>query len=231
MKGIFVTGTDTGVGKTIVSGLLGRYLLNEGYNVVTQKWMQTGCRDTLASDVKLHLKIMRRRENGLRDYFKLISPYVFKMPSSPHLASAAENKGINPGKIKRSFKLLSQRFDFIISEGVGGALVPYNRKNLVIDIARDLDLPVLVVAQNKLGVINHALLTVEALEKRKMKILGIIFNNTRKEDKRIAKDNPLIIKALTNREVFGVLPWVEKYDTLYKKFVPIGDRICKVLDI
>ncbi|MDD4894852.1 MAG: dethiobiotin synthase, partial [Candidatus Omnitrophica bacterium] len=107
MKGIFVTGTDTGVGKTIISGLLGRYLLGEGYNVVTQKWIQTGCRDTLASDVKLHLKIMRRREIGLSDYFRFISPYIFKMPSSPHLASLAENKVIDPGKIKKSFKLLS----------------------------------------------------------------------------------------------------------------------------
>ncbi len=231
MKGIFVTGTDTGVGKTIISGLLGRYLLDSGRNVITQKWAQTGCRGNLASDVKLHLKIMGFRESLLRDYFGLISPYIFKMPSSPHLASLAENKTISPKKIKKSFNLLARKFDFVIAEGVGGVLVPYNRKGLVIDIAKELELPVFVVAQNKLGVINHTLLTIEALKKRKMKILGIIFNDVKKENKRIARDNPLIIKSLTGEKVFGVLPWMGKYDSLYNAFMPMGREIRKALDI
>ncbi len=231
MKGIFITGTDTGAGKTIISGLLGRYLLEGGRNVITQKWIQTGCRGNLASDVKLHLKIMRLRQENLKDYFKFISPYIFKMPSSPHLASLMENKTISPKKIKESFNLLSRKFDFVITEGIGGALVPYNRKSLVIDIAEELCLPVLVVAQNKLGVINHTLLTIEALKKRRMKILGIIFNNVKKENKRIARDNPLIIKDLTGQRVFGVLPWEEECENLYKAFLPIGEKICKALNI
>lgn len=231
MKGIFVTGTDTGVGKTIITGLLGKYLLEKEYNVITQKWIQTGCRDSLASDIKLHLKIMHRDKNSLGGYSGLISPYVFKVPSSPHLASQIENKIINPDKIKKSFKLLSRQFDFIIAEGIGGALVPFNKKCLVIDIVKDLRLPVLVVAQNKLGAINHTLLTIEALQKRKIKILGIIFNNPKKEDKRIIKDNPLIIKALTNQTVFGILPWIERHEELYKRFIPIGEKIYKRLQI
>ncbi|PIP21277.1 MAG: dethiobiotin synthase [Candidatus Omnitrophica bacterium CG23_combo_of_CG06-09_8_20_14_all_40_11] len=229
MKGIFVTGTDTGVGKTIITGLLGRYLSDKGYNVITQKWIQTGCRDSLASDIKLHLKIMGRDKNDLKDYAGSVSPYTFRVPSSPHLASLIENKIINPNKIIKSFKLLSRRFDFIIAEGVGGVLVPFNKKRLVIDIVRDLDLAVLVVAQNKLGAINHTLLTIEALEKRKIKILGIIFNNLKKENSRIIEDNPLIIKALTNQRIFGVLPWIETHVKLYKSFIPIGEQITKEL--
>lgn len=231
MKGLFVTGTDTGVGKTVISGLLGRYLLDKGYNVITQKWIQTGCGDTLASDIKLHLKIMHREKKGLEDYFDFISPYTFKIPSSPHLASQIENKIINPNKIIKSFKILSRHFDFIIAEGIGGVLVPFNKKRLVIDIVRDLNLPVLVVVQNKLGAINHALLTIEALKKRKINILGIIFNNLKKEDKRIAADNPVIIKRLTGQEVFGTLPWAEKYDKAYKSFIPLGNKIYKNLHI
>lgn len=231
MKGIFVTGTDTGVGKTIVSGLLARYLLEKGCNAITQKWIQTGCRDNLASDVKLHLKIMHRSENGLVDYFRLISPYTFKVPSSPHLASRIENKIINSGKIIKSFKSLLRCFDFVIVEGVGGALVPFNKKSFVIDIAKQLGLPVLVVAQNKLGAINHTLLTVEALEKRKIKILGIIFNNLKKDNKRVIEDNPRIIKALAKQRIFGVLPYIEGYDKLYKRFVPVGNKIYKTLQI
>jgi len=231
MKGIFVTGTDTGVGKTIITGLLGRYLLDKGYNVITQKWIQTGCRDSLSADIKLHLKIMHRDKNDLDGYFGLISPYVFKMPSSPHLASQIENRIINPDKIKESFRLLSRHFDFTIAEGIGGVLVPFNKKRLVIDIVKELDLAALVVAQNKLGAINHTLLTIEALEKRKIKILGIIFNNPKKEDKRIVKNNPLIIKALANQKVFGVLPWIERYEKLYERFIPIGNKIYEALHI
>ncbi len=230
-KGLFITGTDTGVGKTVITGLLGKYLLVKGYNVITQKWIQTGCRDSLASDIKLHLKVMRRGKNYLDGYFGLISPYIFKAPCSPHLASKIENKIIYPDKIIKSFKLLSRRFDFIIVEGTGGALVPFNKKSLVIDLASQLDLAVLVVAQNKLGAINHTLLTIEALEKRKLKILGIVFNNLQKEDEIIVRDNPLIIKALTHQKVFGILPWIESYDKLYKKFIPIGKKIYKALDI
>ena len=229
MRGIFVTGTDTGVGKTIITGLLGRYLLNKGYKVITQKWIQTGCRDSLAADIKLHLKIMHRGKNDLDGYSGLISPYVFKTPGSPHLASQIENRIINPDKIKESFRLLSRHFDFTIAEGIGGVLVPFNKKRLVIDIVRELDLAVLVVAQNKLGAINHTLLTIEALEKRKIKILGIIFNNPKKEDKRIVKDNPLIIKALANQKVFGTLPWIERYEKLYARFIPIANKIYKSL--
>ncbi len=229
MKGMFVTGTDTGVGKTIITGLIGRYLSDKGYNVITQKWIQTGCRDTMGPDVRLHLKIMHRSENGLSEYLRHISPYVFKVPSSPHLASLIENKIIKPERIIKSFKLLSRNFDFVIVEGIGGALVPFNKKRLVIDIVRDLDLAVLVVAQNKLGAINHSLLTIEALEKRKIKILGIIFNNLKGESSRIIEDNPVIIKALAKQRVFGILPWIEESGKLYNNFIPLGNKICKTL--
>ncbi|MDP3732193.1 MAG: AAA family ATPase, partial [Candidatus Omnitrophota bacterium] len=107
------------------------------------------------------------------------------------------------------------------------ALVPFNKKSLVIDLASQLDIAVLVVAQNKLGAINHTLITIEALEKTKLKILGIVFNNLKKENKRVTEDNPIIIKTLTHQKVFGILPWIESYDKLYKRFIPIGKKIYK----
>ena len=231
MKGIFVTGTDTGAGKTIITGLLGRYLLDKGHKVITQKWIQTGCRDGLSGDIKLHLKIMGRKRNYLKGYTGFCSPYTFKVPSSPHLASQLENRRINAEKIIKTFKFLSDRFDFIIVEGIGGALVPFNKKRLVIDIVRDLKLPVLVVAQNKLGAINHTLLTIEALKSRKIEVVGVIFNNIKNENGRIIRDNPVIIKALANQKAFGILPWIEDYEKLYRRFIPIGKKIYKALHI
>lgn len=224
MKAVFVSGTDTGVGKSVVCGLLARYAREKGLSVVTQKWIQTGSFG-LSYDVRLHLKIMRRSISEIRQYLPVISPYNFSAPLSPHKASSLENRVIRPEKIKESFRLLTRAFDLVIVEGVGGLLVPYNKKKLVIDIVRDLDLAVLLVSQNKLGAINHTLLSLEALAERKLKCLGTVFNNARREKKIILQDNPRIIKQFSRQKVFGVLPWEPDHKKLYKKFGPVGKSI------
>lgn len=225
MSGIFITGTDTGVGKSVISGLLGRYLSRKGYRVITQKWIQTGSRD-FPKDIDLHLRLMNRKRQDIEKYLYHVAPYVFKFPSSPHLAAALERKTISKNKIKNSFTFLLDKFDFVITEGIGGALVPFSNKRLVIDIAKELCLPVLIVASNRLGSINHTVLTLEAIKMRNMKIIGIIFNNQPgKTDDIILEDNPRIIKNLTGEIILGILPWMKNKELLYKKFVPIGKRI------
>lgn len=199
MKAIFITGTDTGVGKTVITGLLGRYLLDKGYNVITQKWIQTGSRG-FPKDIDLHLRLMGKKRRDIKDYLSFVCPYTFRFASSPHLAANLERRKISAERIKKSFRFLQKRHDFVIVEGIGGALVPFNKKRLVIDIAKELKLPVLIVAENKLGAINHTLLTVEAIGKRGIKILGIIFNNKcKKANKKILKDNIRIITKLTGK--------------------------------
>lgn len=229
-KAIFITGTDTAVGKSVVTGCLARYFQEKGYNAITQKWVQSGCRKGFSADIKTHLKIMRKDENTLKEYRNLPSPYIFKAAYSAHLASRFENKIIDARKIIKSFKLLSSKFDTVIVEGIGGALVPFSRKGLLIDIAGQLRLPVLVIVRNRLGAINHTLLTVEALRHRKMKILGLVFNNIDKEDKRILEDNPRIIKILTREKILGILPKIADCDKLYKKFIPIADKIFNAIN-
>ncbi len=228
MNGIFITGTDTGSGKTVVTGCLARYLLDKNYNVITQKWIQTGSAAGQSPDIKLHLKIMGRGTDYIKDYLSHVCPYVFNTAASPHLASRLERRKINPDKMMNSFKLLSNRFDFVLVEGIGGALVPFDKSRLVIDIAKKLDLPALVVVQNKLGAINHTLLTIEALRARKINILGLVFNNYKNQNRQILTDNTRIIKALTGEKCFGALPWMEtagNFNKLYRRFIPIADKI------
>ena len=87
MKAVFITGTDTEVGKTVVTGLLAKFLLDRGQKVITQKWIQTGCED-FPEDIASHLKLMGVAEETVAQYLPLMAPYVFKLPASPHLAAA-----------------------------------------------------------------------------------------------------------------------------------------------
>lgn len=229
MRALFIAGTDTGVGKTVVTGLLSRFLLKKGYRVVTQKWVQSGCPSNLSSDIKSHLKIMGLDLKSVEEYLPHISPYVFKKACSPHLASKIDNKIIDSGKIKESFKLLSVRFDFVIVEGTGGVMVPFNKGVLAIDIVKELNLPVLIVVENKLGAINHSLLTIESLKKRKIKILGLVFNNKKEEAEYILNDNPRIVSFLTKEKILGILSKKSGYHELYKDFIPAAGEILKQL--
>ena len=228
MKAVFVTGTDTEVGKTVVTGLLAGFLAGKGINVITQKWIQTGS-DASAEDIDIHLKLMGKKKETIEKFLYLAVPYTFQLPASPHLAAAVENKKIDPCKIKKSFLKLAEQFDSIIVEGICGALVPFNEKNLVLDIANDLDLPIIIVAKNKLGAVNHPLLTIEAIRSRDMKLSGIVFNSVENEDETIADDNPKIIKALTGVKVLGTLPWSKDGRLLHKAFDPIGTNILVTL--
>ena len=225
MRGVFVIGTDTGVGKTIVTGLLAKFLDDKGYKVITQKWAETGSVG-FSKDVNFHLKLLGKKKHKIREHLSDISPYTFKFPSSPHLASSLERRKISIERIRKSFKSLEKAFDFVVVEGVGGALVPLNKRKLVIDVAKELNLPVLIVVGNKLGAINHTLLTIEALKARKMKIAGIVFNSLGdKGDSIILEDNPKIIEAISGQSISGSLPWAKDKDILHKSFKKIGRKI------
>jgi len=224
-RGIFITGTDTEVGKTIITGLFGRFLLENGLRVVTQKWVQTGKRG-FSEDIGTHQKIMGIKREKNEKYLIDTMPYTFELPASPHLAARMENTEINPQRIMTAFHRLQEAFDFVVVEGTGGALVPINDCELVVDIAGQLSLPVIIVAENKLGAINHTLLTVEALKKRNIKVLGVIFNRISKtQNEIILKDNMQIVEKLSGAKVLGELIYAANEETLYNMFIPIAKQI------
>ncbi len=229
-KGIFITGTDTEVGKTMVTGLLGHYLLDSGINVVTQKWIQTGCAGT-SEDIETHLAVMGRTSLDYRDNIDDMSPYVLKYPASPHFAASLEGVNIEISNIKDSFARLSNKFDIILSEGAGGVLVPLDTKTMMVDIAGILGLPAVVVVGNRLGAINQTLMTIEVLRQRNIPILGIVFNRiSRDGDNAILTDNIDIVEKASGVNVLGELPYLEDVEELYEFFKPIGERIVRTID-
>jgi len=217
MKDIFIAGTDTGVGKTIITGLLGRFFLDSGLDVITQKWVETG-----RSDIKTHIRLMKKKPPVPISY---LCPYSFKFPASPHLSARLSNKKINVNVIKDKFLFLKEGFSIVLVEGTGGILTPITEKTLILDIVKGLSLPVLLVSKNKLGTINHTLLSLEALRARNIKILGLIFINALKEKGEILEDNPRIIEKLTKVNILGILPFIKEKEKLYKAFIPIGEKI------
>lgn len=170
---IFVTGTNTNIGKTVVSAILVAGL-KAGY----WKPIQSGINEppeapTDSSWIKSKLNLSPARINA--------ESYLFQMPASPHLAAAAEGRQVSLQKILQDYREIDskQNKQQLIIEGAGGVLVPINENDLLIDLIKALKIPVLVVAGAKLGTINHTLLTVEALKSRSIPILGIVINGER----------------------------------------------------
>ncbi|MGB2601120.1 MAG: dethiobiotin synthase [Candidatus Omnitrophota bacterium] len=226
---IFITGTDTEVGKTVITGLLARTLSENGVNVITQKWVQTGCSD-LSGDIAEHMKFMGSGTESIEKYGQDMVPYTFEFPSSPHLAAFMEKKVIDPKKIEKAFIRLAENFDFVVVEGTGGLMVPINDEVMIVDIVKELDLPVLIVAENRLGAINQTMLTVEALRERGLRITGIVFNRlTGDGDETVLKDNPRIIESLTGIEVLGELGYEKEKDAIIGNWRPIGEKLLKIL--
>jgi len=147
-KGIFIAGTDTGVGKTVITGILARQLMSQNVNVVTQKWVQTGP-GSFPEDIQTHLQLMGRDLTDILPIHRLVCPYHFQFPASPHFSSQKEGVVIDKTVICSAYSELARQFEVVLVEGIGGCLVPYSQDKLLIDIVQELELSVILVVSNK----------------------------------------------------------------------------------
>jgi len=185
-KVICISGIDTDIGKSIATGLLGRYLLGLGWSVTTQKICQTGCVGT-SEDVDTHRRLM-----GLdlrpEDREGLTCPYIFREPCSPHLAAQLEGKSMDLGRITAATDELRRRYDYVLLEGVGGLMVPLQQDVLLADYLSERDYTHVLVSCSRLGSINHTLAAMEILARRKMEFTGVIYNRFLDTNMAIAED-------------------------------------------
>ena len=191
MKTFFITGIDTDIGKSIVSGLLARFLRSKKINYITAKLVQTGC-DDIAEDIITHRKI-EGIEPLPEDINKQTCPYTFKFPASPHLAAEMENRLIDPKQIIECINKLEKSYDYVLLEGVGGLMVPLTRDLLTADFVAEQNYSLIVVSSSRLGSINHTLLTLEAALNRNIPIAGVVYNVYPQEHSAIAEDSKTII--------------------------------------
>jgi len=195
MKGIFVTGTDTGIGKTVVSAAL-VCALRGREKVCYWKPIQTGIEED--NDTETVRKLANCAEDEIFD-----KGFRLEKPLSPHLSARLANVEIT---VEKTLDFVKADERFWIVEGAGGVLVPLNKNELVIDLIKALDLPVLIVARSGLGTINHTLLTLEALRDRDLKIFGVIMNGSPDEE------NQKAIGHFGNAAVLAQMPKFEKID-------------------
>jgi dethiobiotin synthetase len=173
MRGLFVTGTDTNVGKTFVACLLARSLRDVGVDVGVMKPIETGVSSNGPEDARA-----LRAAANVDDSLDRICPIRFTLPASPEAAARAEGRSCSLEPIRTAFDLLAARHEFMLVEGAGGLLVPIDRQTDMADLARELGLPLLVVARSGLGTVNHTRLTLEAARARGLEIFGVVASSS-----------------------------------------------------
>ena len=198
----FVSGIDTGIGKTVAAGMIARSLLGTGVRAATVKMVQTGCRG-FSEDLELHRKLM-----GIpfltEDLAGLTAPQIFEFPASPHFAAAREGRAVDVERIADAVRQVAAKYDVTLVEGAGGLAVPLTEDLLTVDFAAGQNWPVLLVASGHLGSLNHILLSLEALRARKMRLAGVVWNYSLDADPEIDADSFKMTEKYLARYGFAV---------------------------
>ena len=212
-KCIFVTGTDTDVGKTVIVACLASALKRTGKKVAVYKPVH--CGDLLKGNIKSpDLALVKELTNI--SYQDLVNDFSFQLAASPHLAAEQDKSKVDIQTIKDHTKSLLNAYDIVLIEGAGGLIVPLTQTYTVLNLIEDLSVPVLIVSRASLGTINHTSLTVNALKALEIPILGVILNYFKGGI--IEEDNKKIITTLNNVPIIGIVPFSENIEDLAKNF-------------
>lgn len=204
---VFVSGIDTDIGKTVVTGWLARQWLERGEKVITQKLVQTGCVGA-SDDILMHRRIMGC-DLFEEDRDGTTMPVLYAYPASPHLAARLEQRELDFAVIEPATARLCARYDTVLVEGAGGLMVPLTEQLLTIDYVVQRGWPVLLVTSGRLGSINHTLLSLEALAARGIALHGVAWNSRDDSgDEVIAADSRNFIRAHVARH-FPQAHWYE----------------------
>jgi dethiobiotin synthetase len=204
-KGIFITGTDTGVGKTIVAAAVALYLRRAGFRVGVLKPVTSGAA-VIEGRLTSEDAELLRWASACTAPDKDIAPYLLREPLAPSEAALREGVVIEFGSVRKAFERLSADHDFVIVEGAGGLLVPLAEDLLVADLAAKLSLPLLIVARPTLGTVNHTLMTCECARNRGIGIVGVVINGQSSQPDAAEEYAPRLISQHADVAVPAILP-------------------------
>ncbi|MGH7855626.1 MAG: dethiobiotin synthase [Candidatus Binatia bacterium] len=210
--GLFITGTDTGVGKTLVAASLAAYLRDRGYRVGVMKPVESGC--TERNGMLIPEDALRLKEaSGCAEPIEKICPYRFAEPLAPSIAAERAGQKIDVDLLLNTYGEISAEYDITLVEGAGGLMVPLLPSYTFADFARVLKLPLLIVAGNKLGVINHLLLSLEHASCKGLSVLGYALNRISSDTSPAAETNREVLSGMTGVPCLGDLPFIETTET------------------
>ena len=202
-QGYFITGTDTGIGKTWSTVALMQYFKNQGKSVLGMKPVASGAKEIDGSLVSEDVVYLKKIIDSTDDD-DLVSPIRLKPPIAPTIAAVKSGVTIDIDKVWKAYEVLSNRHDFVVVEGIGGLMVPVDDTLFVADLVCKMDLPLVIVGSDYLGTINHTLLTVEYAKSRNIRIKGIIINMLKDDDGFVRE-----IEKYSSVPILGTIPFKE----------------------
>ena len=224
-KGVFIIGTDTEIGKTTIAAGLGNLLIKNGIRVGVMKPFAADSMQYSKEFPSRDTKILKEATNN-QEGNDIINPFFYDMPSAPYLVSKIQGKykQIDPKKILEIFVSLTKKNDFIIVEGMGGLMVPLTKDLYIADIVKMLNIPVILIMSNKIGTINHIVMTSFLCRHYKLNVRGIIINNIfNLKERKFRTINALLpetINELTGYPILAVIPYLKS---------PNKDKIARFL--
>lgn len=215
IKGIFIIGIDTEIGKTTISAGLGNLLFRRGIKTGVMKPFATASKK-YSNNFKSQDSKLLKEATGNKDKDDIINPYFYSIPTAPYLAKKILkiNEDINPEEVLSKYKEIEKRHQFTIVEGIGGLMVPLNKNFYLADLAALINIPVILIMSNKIGSINHILMTYKLALLYKLKIKGIIINNKLKfsysSSRAINNNLQAIVEEITGTKVLATIPYLKQ---------------------
>jgi dethiobiotin synthetase len=210
MKGYFVTGTDTGIGKTLVSVALVQAFKTQGIAVAGMKPVSAGCIMT-AHGLRNDDAVQLQKASSIEIPYEFVNPYAYEPPIAPHIAAQNVGDQITLEKIITHYKQISSKAEIVIMEGAGGWLVPINDKETMADVAVRLALPVILVVSMRLGCLNHALLSMECIQNKGLTLAGWVANHSTPTMNYSVENIDSLRQRITS-PLLGVIPYNLKAD-------------------
>jgi len=209
LRGVFITGIDTEIGKTEIACGFAWVLRKNEIKVGVMKPFATSSK-IYSKDYKSQDTAKLAKAAGVGDPDETLKPVFFPLAASPLMAAEISHKPINLKKVIEKFMFLKKKYDFIVVEGIGGVMVPITDKVSLLHIVRKMNLPVIIVSRPKLGSINHTVMTINACREFKVPIVGIIFNQMPIRPNIVESMTPFYIERLTKTKTLSVIPFMDK---------------------
>jgi dethiobiotin synthetase len=211
-SGLFITGTDTSVGKTVIAGAVARILTDKGQRVGVFKPIATGCRRAWEGLVSYDTEFLADSANSEMP-LSTITPVGYLTPAAPIVSASHEGRSIDFDSIAGAYKHICESSDAVIVEGIGGVRVPLTAEFDVLDLAVELDLPVVIVARANLGTINHTLMTIDCIRAAHLRIAGVVINGYDATKAGVAEETAgEVITQCGGVNVLAVVPFDEAVD-------------------